>query len=248
MNKSQTWIELAEQRAREAEPRPCEAEALRSFAGAAEACRAHGWAEACPWRTLGASGAIVGVCALAERERLYSQQCGRLLTAGVPLRERAIILAALRPESPIELAATAPLRAVDSWAVDPLAAALLVLGGSRGVGKTIAACWALAWRAGLYLTAYELAPGLNMHALKSAELLVIDQVGRETRGASDYARLQLEELIDARHARREPTILCCNLNERDFRAEYDGAITDRLNAGRFVFVRGASMRKQEGGQ
>jgi len=165
----------------------------------------------------------------------------RLSRAGVPVRERDLILAAARGRT--RLRRTDALARV-RLAIEEQAPALLVLAGPRGVGKTLAACYALAKVGGRYLTAYQFArPGLDLDELKGQRLIVVDQLGRENVGASEFFLSSLEELIDARYANRSPTILAGNLTTEMFAMRYGGILEDRLRGdGEFVALTGTSMR------
>jgi DNA replication protein DnaC len=163
----------------------------------------------------------------------------RMNRAGVPERERKLLLADAGGE---RLFTTTALEAVKDEVPS-----LLVLAGARGVGKTLAACWALRELGGSYLTAYQFArPGLDLEALKGKRCVVVDQLGRENVSASDFCLSQLEELIDARYANRRLTILVANLTREQFVARYGGIIDDRLEGdGKFVVCLGASLRRDK---
>ena len=122
---------------------------------------------------------------------------------------------------------------------------LIVLGGPRGVGKTVAACYALAREGGMYTTAYGFmrAGGIDLDEAKAARVLVVDQLGRENIGASDFGLSQLEEVLDARYAALRLTVLACNLERAQFVERYQGIIEDRLvGGGAFVPLTGSSLR------
>jgi DNA replication protein DnaC len=92
----------------------------------------------------------------------------------------------------------------------------LVFYGPTGTGKTLAACYLLARWGGVYMTAYDLA-GVGQDPtcpsrtqLLAAPVLVVDQLGRQQRGASDYASVVLEKLIDQRYAEERVTVLAGN--------------------------------------
>ena len=94
---------------------------------------------------------------------------------------------------------------------------LLLLGGNVGRGKTMAACWALGELGGLYLTEASLAIPVSAGGIAAREairprLLVIDQLGDVSVGASDYLRFQVGQVIDGRKAARQPTILLGNVD------------------------------------
>jgi hypothetical protein len=122
---------------------------------------------------------------------------------------------------------------------------LIVLAGPRSTGKTVAACYFLSRSGGgLYRTAYPLSDAVtNTEAWISARTLVIDQIGREYAGASDYSLSRLEHVVDARYAEMRTTVLLANLNRKDFMRRYGGIIESRLEGdGLFVEVKGRNER------
>lgn len=97
----------------------------------------------------------------------------------------------------------------------------LALCGTKGVGKSVAATWAVreVIRSGgsaafrrtaeiAKLSGFE-AGAAEMEHLKSVQLLALDDFGTEL--LTDYARAQLFELLDARHEAYGRTILTSNL-------------------------------------
>lgn len=236
-------VEQAGARAAEPDTRPCAPILPQGTEAAASACWHGGMRDRCAWGARGPLGVLFAGCPQAQLAERYSERALRLQRAGVPRREADLILADSRTVGRVPLLPTDALLHVSAALVGTAAPVIpLVLGGARGVGKTVAACWAIAQLGGRYITAYQLNPDLDVGPLKLAPLLVIDQVGREPRGPSDYARLKLEELVDYRFSQRLSILLVANLNEVDFGKDYRGAITDRLKAGRFVFLAGESLR------
>jgi len=121
----------------------------------------------------------------------------------------------------------------------------IVLAGPRATGKTVAACYYLSRAGGgLYRTAYALSDAsTDTSEWVACRVLVIDQIGREYAGASDYSLSRLEHVIDARYAEKRMTILVANLNRKDFMRRYGGIIESRLEGdGLFVEVRGRNER------
>lgn len=161
-------------------------------------------------------------CPIRRLDERFAGVEKQLVTAGVETRERDIILADARWHNREPLLDTDALRVVravlgrkrqtvplvTSSAVDLVGdEAIIALCGPRGVGKSIAACWALGQLGGRYTTAYQFVrPGLDLDDLKRTPLVVIDQLGRQY-AASDYGPQQLEEVLDSRHAGRRPTIV-----------------------------------------
>lgn len=229
-------------------------EAAGTDAAGLEACAKAGAAASCAWASAGAPRAAAAlVCPRARAIEALRATGARLELAGVPEREAGIVLAAIRLDAPRPLVLTRPLRAVaplvHACRLDRLRTgsppALMVLAGPPGVGKTVAAAWALSQLGGRYVTAYQLRPGIDLDALRRCRLLVIDQLGREARGASDYSLALIEELLDCRYAAHSPVIACSNLNRTDFEARYQGVIADRLaGGGAYVVTTGASMRSR----
>ena len=228
---------------------PCAVHNGNREAGAA-ACEAAKTHDGCEF------GRAPGLCPRASLQATVEEVRQRLTRARVPARERGLVLGTVTRTAP--LVPTPALTAVRALLSDrrqtlELEGAkleltgqevLCVLGGPRGVGKTVAACYALGRTGGLYVTAYPFArPGLDLGELKAATTLVVDQLGRENVGASDYALSQLEEVIDDRYANRRLTLLCANLKRADFTARYGGVIDDRLvGEGVYVELQGKSLR------
>lgn len=160
----------------------------------------------------------------------------------VPLREREILRAG-RDKSP-PLKNTAALAAVREWLAASPRPALLMLAGPTGIGKTVAACYAIAKLGGMYARSYALTrPGFDIDAAQAAEVLVLDQSGREHVGPSAFGMAALEEIIDGRYASRLPTILVCNLTREQWESRYDDIIAERMRGdGQWVQLDGDSLR------
>ncbi len=117
---------------------------------------------------------------------------------------------------------------------------LVVLAGNLGVGKTVAASYAVAHLGGRYTTAYDWTAPRELAPLEEARVLVVDQLGREY--ASEYVLTQLERVVHKRHAARRLTLLVGNLTRKQF-SRYQGVIEDRLRErGAFLEFGGASLR------
>ncbi len=166
----------------------------------------------------------------------------RMRAGGVPEREQRLLLAAARPDAPVLLKGTGPMRVARRLAEGHRS--LIVFGGPPGVGKTVAACYLIARLGGFYRVASELArPGAELAPLKSAPLLVIDQFGRENLGKSEFGEAIFEELLDARYAADRLTICICNGTREDFESRYGEIIADRLRGdGEWCQFDGASLR------
>ena len=141
---------------------------------------------------------------------------------------------------------TPALAAVRAWRDD--ASPLVVLAGTVGTGKSLAAAWAL-WdwwvttRKVNPVTGYQwahkgrcwiAAPHLarlqkwakEVTELETAPMLVLDDLGEEQ--ASDTAVAILSNLITTRFAERMPTAVTTNLDGKTFRERYGERIVDRV--------------------
>jgi DNA replication protein DnaC len=158
--------------------------------------------------------------------------------AGCP--ERAI-RAALEPET------TKALEAVQS--IDPEAGEILVIGGRRGLGKTVA----LAWLCGhhmdpLYIRATDLMrAGLYDERISGPwatwKTLAVDDLGVEFADASGVVGSIVDDLIDRRYGALRTTVLATNLRAAEFRARYGERVADRIReCGRYLEIDGESMR------
>ena len=115
--------------------------------------------------------------------------------------------------------------------------ALVVLAGKCDVGKTVAATWALSRTGGRYITACEFSElGLRMRELKDVNTLVIDQLGTEPIGGSEWALGTFLDVVDNRFANMRLTIVCTNMLREEFEPRYSRIFTRRLNSDG-VFVR-----------
>lgn len=240
------------------------------IADAADACIAVGAHSTCPFRTWADD------CPIALDGASYRNVAERLSAAHVEPLERDLILGAMpgartskgerRPRLPLR--DTDPLRLVrtfiggggetvqlsDGAAVEFAGdERLLVLGGSVGVGKTLAACWALGQRPdGMYCTAASLTElEAPLDDAKHAKVLVPDDLGVEYGGESGFAIARINGVLDTRHARKLMTIATTNLKRRrstpnepaQFAERYGRRLDDRLNdGGLFVLIAGASLR------
>jgi DNA replication protein DnaC len=181
----------------------------------------------------------------ARREaiRLERERRSSLLAAGVPLRPLE------SAEAPID---TPALR--EAWRdVD-----LLVLAGTPGVGKSVAACvWLCingdregcipSWR---WIQAGEIARGFAYDAeafksIVSVRALVIDDLGLEYLDQKDRYLSTMEEILSARYANRRPTLLTTNLTPEKFKERYGERLVSRINEdGAFVVCGGEDLRRR----
>ena len=213
-----------------------------SDAKAATDCEFRHEENICPWERL-------------ERRARFAEMS--VSTAGVPARERDLICD--HAWDRVRLRETEPIRVMRArvdgkpCTVDLGHAklelrgseCLIVLAGPRSTGKTVAACYCLSrMGGGLYHTAYLLSDATtDTSSWIAARILVIDQLGREYAGASDYSLSRLEHVVDARYAEKRMTVLVANLNRKDFMRRYGGIIESRLEGdGLFVEVKGKNER------
>jgi DNA replication protein DnaC len=147
---------------------------------------------------------------------------------------------------------------------------LLVLSGSPGCGKTIAAAmwvWQYVrepkrWKQSQYdhqisftgskpiwITAARLSRWDRydedaMKELLTTKRLVVDDLGGEYLDKNGFYTGLLDELVNEREANKCPTIFTTNLNAQAFRDRYGERIYDRIKeGGRFVACGNVSMRK-----
>jgi DNA replication protein DnaC len=130
----------------------------------------------------------------------------------------------------------------------------LVLGGNVGVGKTVAAAWALSERAGIFRKASQITRMSQFDAeawdrLYRAGLLVVDDLGTEPHDQGGWGLSALLDLFDRRYEERARTILTVNVTVDTFRERYGkdgGRFLDRLReSGTWFNVAGESRRKPE---
>lgn len=155
-----------------------------------------------------------------------------------------------------ELRATDALGCVRGWMADMDcggARCVLMLVGTKGLGKTVAAAWAAVQtgRRAVYIRASD-AIKLHMAAFGQertewlfalrAPLLIVDEVtGEMHRGRLSAALL---EIVDARQ--RDRTIIISNLREDDFLACFDERARDRLKkVGAVRELSGDSLRTRD---
>lgn len=131
-------------------------------------------------------------------------------------------------------------------------ARVLWLAGSVGVGKTVAALWALSQRDGLLVSADELrraygqehdeARGLRAR-IEATALLVVDDVGTARARDGEEGRA-LYEAINARLGGRRQTIVTGNLDAAEIRGRYDERLLSRVRHVGAIFDCGAkSLRR-----
>ena len=112
---------------------------------------------------------------------------------------------------------------------------ILVLFGGTGVGKTVAAAWALSQRPGHYVEAETLCKESRSHfggpspefwRYVRSEFLVIDELGMEH--SEDLAAATLHEVVNRRQRLPKRTLLLGNLNRAQWTTRYDSRTRSRL--------------------
>lgn len=154
-----------------------------------------------------------------------------------------------------ELVSTKALEEVRKWLADPNSKPWLILSGTTGRGKTVAALDATATRGGVFIRARELSRAFTarfgddhetQQRCYKTRLLVVDDLGRE----SDHALMcgYLEDLLDERPNRNTRTIITTNLDAKQFGAAYpDERLRSRLfKLATFVPDSGHDMRRGGG--
>lgn len=120
---------------------------------------------------------------------------------------------------------------------------LLILAGLRGVGKSIAAAYALSCMYGVWVNAPELAvppreeegKATLDERMRKAELLVLDDVGME-HSPSGYAASRVVSAIEWREAEMKRTLVTTNLSSDEFVNRYGERIASRVEGDALGFV------------
>lgn len=194
-----------------------------------------------------------------EREAI-AERVQRLEHSGIAAVLDSSIVEALAHDRAERTIALSLVASWMPWALERDRPRTLVLLGSVGLGKTVAAAWALAYRPGRYVSSDELARVWSGHcritergfgherdiwpALVSTGLLVIDEVGAAR--AADMERDALAEIVDRRRGKRL-TLLMGNASAQQLRARLDARTIDRLNVGPVRRLEGPSKRVSRGG-
>lgn len=130
-----------------------------------------------------------------------------------------------------DLDTTPHLAAVQRWWQGDKA--VLVLMGTVGMGKTVAACWALGRLGGVFLRAtdmwrpFQAFDPREQQRVLSCRVLVLDDLGREKDPAKSVE--WLESIVDGRRSNGRRTIITTNLDPKGLRARYpDERLWSRL--------------------
>lgn len=122
---------------------------------------------------------------------------------------------------------------------------VLILAGSVGVGKTVAASYVISQVGGISMYSPDLQEAFvnnRCEALKTTNFLLIDDFGVEYKKEFLYSKL--DALIHHRHKDMRATIITTNLTDEEFKEEYKGRISSRIREwGYFVNVLGEDMRE-----
>jgi DNA replication protein DnaC len=136
--------------------------------------------------------------------------------------------AAIIADRPTETRALALVR---TWLIS--SRPMLVLTGPPGVGKTVAAAWALSRLPGRYARAQELCEMRENWRERArwathlrCEILVVDELGLERDPA--LAKETLQDVVDKRQRTPRRTLLLGNLDKAGLVARYDARTLDRL--------------------
>lgn len=145
---------------------------------------------------------------------------------------------------------TPPLVRVREWC-SKRDATVLILGGTVGTGKSLAALWALARTGGQYAHANDLArcwwsydehDRRRVEAWSNTHFLVLDDLGGERR--ADTMADTLFDLFDRRKDR--PTIVTTNLNDKQLRERYpNDRVWSRMAGTVFSGFSGDDMRRSK---
>ena len=146
---------------------------------------------------------------------------------------------------------TKHLTAVKHW-WDRSDVPVLCLGGSKGTGKTVAGCWAIAEAGGHYVTATELARMAmsfrredEWNSVSRGRVLVLDDLATELCTPAQMEPVLLQ-LVNRRLARDRRTIITTNQSVEQLKQRYpDDRLWSRLvRSWAYVKFDGPDMRAQ----
>ena len=171
-----------------------------------------------------------------------------LVKCGIGRRERTLLVDDIRGTKPLQ--PTQPLDVVRAWLEQKPKPNLLILGGTKGIGKTVAACFALSRFSRTFPGRYVLSsdvvdPKVRIKRLANYALLVVDQVGHEYVASPEWCESRFSELVVRRDSDMLPTIFVGNLDEEAFRGRYKSLVGDRVDGdGEFRIFKAPSLRGQ----
>jgi DNA replication protein DnaC len=179
----------------------------------------------------------------SDQRQRFRRRREDLAEAGFPLRALEYALAA-DEDNPV-------LARIRAW--DPKQENVLLLSGSKGVGKTVAATW---WalrheqapafaRAAMFVASsrYDRDDPAGRSRWLRASALVLDDLGAEFVDAKGSALVDLDELIDVFYGDRKPLLITTNCTSKEFIARYGERIVDRIReCGAFFEWSGPSLR------
>lgn len=127
---------------------------------------------------------------------------------------------------------------------------VLVIGGTKGCGKTVAGAW---WalriaRPARFVRAASFAASSRYDRderalLLKAPALVLDDLGAEYLDASGSFLVDLDELIDVFYGDRKPLLITTNCTRDEFKARYGERVADRMReCGSYFAIADGSLR------
>lgn len=198
------------------------------------------FAETCPQRTQPSCPRSIRAYDEAEARKLLSE---RLAASGMPRGALDVVVAGVEP--------TEATQAVDEWL--PSDKRLLLLSGGVGCGKSVAAAYAIFRARGRWLYAPNITKVASfgdeqaqvMAKLRTAKLLVVDDLGSEFSQTTGWGRTELANLIVDRYEDALRTVITTNLDAKAWRGYADERLRDRLGGkfGQAVVVGGKSRRR-----
>lgn len=198
------------------------------------------FAQTCAQRPLASCPRRIREFDIAEERRLLKE---RLEASGMPRGALEVLTGAMEP--------TEATQAVDEWL--PSERRLLLLSGGVGCGKSVAAAYAIFRARGRWLYAPNIAKVASfgdeqaqaMAKLRTAKLLVVDDLGAEFSQTTGWGRTELANLIVDRYEDALRTVITTNLDAKAWRAYADDRLRDRLGGrfGQAVVIGGKSRRK-----
>lgn len=178
----------------------------------------------------------------------------------VGARCRSLIIGDLLSPKVQGLTNTPPLRVVRAWlahqALEDGAWSIhgdeqmLVIGGTKGIGKTVALAYALSrfdngMPGGKYVSAIDVVnPKVSIRRLAQVEFLAIDQLGFDYATNESWRHARFTDLLDRRYADMLPTLMAGNISRDAFAKTYGSLVVDRLEEdGAFVEIKAPSLRR-----